>query len=263
MIPDIEELEKRRVRRLKGLQINEISLVDRGAGEGVRVVLAKRDQERPMSSADIRKRADTEWKDFVAIVAKRDGIPEHKAVLKAAHDPRGLALLKICQQANIIEQQRLQDIGFKCELEKLGGDGLPQYPKVHSPEIGGRVTSDTQRTGHGAGHPSPFNPYDTVSASEDGDGALARYRAQFKARRKDGMDGLSARAKTFADIGVVQLSAADVLNEEAKANDELVAEQKSAERDANQLRRPSRGTSMSNGSGQNSLGVNSVPNRSM
>jgi hypothetical protein len=248
MIPDIEELEKRRVRRLKNLQINEISMVDRGAGEGVQILLAKRDlpEEQPVSIHDIRKRADDLWFDYVKEVG---------GVNKALATEKGLTLLELSKQATL-------------HINKLGGDGLPQYPKVHSPEIGGRVTSDTQRTGHGVGHPSPFNPYDTVSASEDGDGALARYRAQFKARRKDGMDMLTARAKTFADIGVVQLSAADVLNEEAKANDELVAEQRSAERDANQLRAPTRrpgGSTQSrhNGSGQSSLGVNSTPNRSM
>jgi hypothetical protein len=41
----------RRARRLKNLKINEVSSVDRGAGEGVRVMLSKRDTDNDLTRA--------------------------------------------------------------------------------------------------------------------------------------------------------------------------------------------------------------------
>jgi hypothetical protein len=252
-----DNMEKRQVRRLKNLRISEISMVDRGAGEGVNIVLAKRHDEPEESnmqtqSVDVTK-ALPMWESYVDLVAKRD-----KCSRSIAYDKAMREMPDIYTAA-----KRISGAGT---ILKLGSDGIDQSPSFSTPSEsfdGGRVVSRTRNAPHGGSHPQPFNPYDSISGTETGESALARYRSQYKARIRDGMDGLTARAKTFADIGGKGLSAADVLNEEAKANDELVAEQRSKERDANQLRRPARGTSQSNGSGQRGLGVTSNPSRSM
>jgi hypothetical protein len=234
----INDSMQKRQRRLKALQIDEVSIVDRAANQHASIVLAKREEPAmPTDTAEVRKRADECWSDYVDLLAKAEGISKAKATLKAATTERGRTLLEISKAATMVEQHRLM---------KLGSDGINQNPSFSTPSEsfdGGRVVSRTRDAPHGTGHPQPFSPYDYTAATETGDGARERYRAQWKARRRDGMDGLSARAKTFEDIGVVQLSAADVLNEEAKGNDELVAEQRTAERDANTLQR-SRGRPM-------------------
>ena len=45
----------RKVRLLRNLRINEVSAVDRGAGEGVKIVLMKRDDEPPRSKPHVER----------------------------------------------------------------------------------------------------------------------------------------------------------------------------------------------------------------
>jgi hypothetical protein len=250
-------------------------------------------QEEAAMQTDILKvdaDAEAKWQGHIQSIMEKDRLTEAKAVNKFLLTREGQLLMRERNDIHLAKVGAVPYQGFITKLDgnhmpiqKLDGnaqgfkpDSLPTPSETQ--DAGGKVHSRTENARHGEGHPQPFSPYDFTARTETGDGALARYRAQFMARRRDGMGGLAARAKTFEDIGVVQLSAADVLNEEAKAEDALVAEQRSAERDANQLRGPMRDSSGStpgsrgrrgvpgaahNGSNQSSLGVNSTPNRSM
>jgi hypothetical protein len=228
-----DSMEKRQVRRLKNLQIVECSLVNAGAGENCKVVLAKRQEESmPISMENIGANADRVWNDYVDIIAKADNLPRYKATIKAAGTEQGKAILMICKTAGLHRE---------IQFQKLGGDGIKPWG------------------GGNSANQSGVSP----SAPVSGDDNLARLRSEHtqKVARKY-IDGIAAKlALGMSQSDAIMRTLRDVPEAKSLSAADMMAAQSSAERDANQLRRPGRGTSMSNGAGQNSLGMGSASYR--
>src|SRR6516162_10895995 len=79
----------RKVRLLRNLRINEVSAVDRGAGEGVKIVLMKRDDEPP----DARSKGPLEkWERAQRREAERREFEDREKLIKGRE--RGAELFK-------------------------------------------------------------------------------------------------------------------------------------------------------------------------
>jgi len=97
----------RRARVLRNLRIGEVSLVDRGAGRGVKVMLAKRDDaeidkaphttEGTMQTTITVAKANNLFEAFVDIVQKRDGVSRATAYERAVRvEPELFQMAKRC-----------------------------------------------------------------------------------------------------------------------------------------------------------------------
>src|SRR5437870_2348959 len=91
-------------RVLRDLQLREVSLVDRGAGVGTKVVLAKRDDDREdttmptTNTIDVRK-APAMWSEYCALVQKRDGLTASRAIDRALQDETGRELFSVAKMS--------------------------------------------------------------------------------------------------------------------------------------------------------------------
>jgi hypothetical protein len=89
-----QETAPRKVRLLTRLRINEVSAVDRGAGEGVKIVLMKRDDEPPRSKPHVERaeraerieRRRREREEFEKTWGKTDAPRLFNDFIKADHD---------------------------------------------------------------------------------------------------------------------------------------------------------------------------------
>jgi hypothetical protein len=105
---------RRPVHIVRDLHISDVSIVDKAAGRGTRVVLAKRDdghkreEDMPtMTQTEISKRAGALWGVYCSLIQKRDGCTMSEAIDRAGRDPIGAEALRMSLDANLAEQQRV------------------------------------------------------------------------------------------------------------------------------------------------------------
>jgi hypothetical protein len=170
-------IPNRKPRVLRNLVINEISTVDKGAGEGVQILLAKAARSLPERQAALREEQERSalspiakaarlWGGYLDFIAARDKVSVSKAVDIALREETGRELFALAKQATAVD--------------KLGGAGFPNGPS------------------HGVSPPS--DPHNTVRGNETGEEALSRLR-QDHARKvytkyMDGVRGHMASGKT-------------------------------------------------------------------
>jgi hypothetical protein len=92
---------QRQLRVLRNLKIAEVSSVDRGSGEGVRIVMTKRDggEQKPIDPLKL-------WDCVTDFVAKRDSISKSASIMKCLSEPLYNELF---------------------QMAKMGGGGLPVH----------------------------------------------------------------------------------------------------------------------------------------
>jgi len=181
-------MSKPPVRVLRGLKVNEISLVDRGAGQGVRIVLMKRHEEpHPNGGTVIRAIPEQVEEPMLLPLLKAHA---HQALAEYIE----LGIAKGMTRSAALDRF----IGTNPQtwrLLKMGSHDLPQPSSVNGG--GGRVPSPTHHSGHG-GTPDPEHPH--TEHHEGGDEALSRMRAAHakKVYRKysDGVRAHMASGKT-------------------------------------------------------------------
>jgi hypothetical protein len=195
---------------LRNLNIREISLVDRGAGEGCRIVLAKRVDDEPdvelltagrdralmQLAADAKTRADeivrqekmerametnavlkreafSIWQDRIAEFAKTLNVNRTRATDAFLRTEEGARLWNVVKNLN------------GSEIVKLGNDGLSGRPSPLLPQRGGRMMDDqgnrvaVRQAPHGnSSDPATIDPHDSVRTIVNPDDVLPRLRAE-------------------------------------------------------------------------------------
>jgi hypothetical protein len=157
-IPDWR-LDAAFARVLSKIRVREVSSVDRAANPGSKILLRKSETDTP--TVEIEKQAGALWETAVTLIQKREGCNRSKAVDLAMKD------------ATAREAYDLSKSTYLDRMQKLGDGGLPQNPKVHTPEIGERTTSRTQRSGHGCSPPD--DPHDSTAHHVDDGEAFKAY----------------------------------------------------------------------------------------
>jgi hypothetical protein len=189
-------------------------------------MLAKRDAPAP--SLDITKALGL-WNGYVDLVQARDKISKSAAIDRASKEmPELLEMAKMVSGAGTV-------------LKVGTATGIPdRKPNTKEyQDAGGKVVSPTVDSGHFAGHPDPTQPFDSVSSTETGDEALARYRREHPGKVAQQFQSI-VDAKVASGMGAAQAVECAIREcPEAKflSAADMIAAQAAAERDANQLRR--------------------------
>jgi hypothetical protein len=155
------------IRRLKNLDIREVSLVDSAANLGAKITLHKRADDKPtapaqLNAVEVAKRADVLWSGYVELIQKRDRCTQSAAIDRALRDPIGADLFDTARKANLAKQQHLMDIGFVADVHdvrKMGGAA--------------GFTHDGINHGDSSNEAGRGNPFPTVEHDVDEDGDYA------------------------------------------------------------------------------------------
>jgi hypothetical protein len=207
-------------KKLRDLDVKEISGVTKGANPGAKVMILKRDDGTPDIAKSAAMSCHNIWQGMVETVRLMEKCSEQDAIdilLTTKTGQEAFAVSKSLSAADVIK-------------------ALPQNDKVSRPEIGGRVTSQTQHSGHGVGHPSPDDPFDTVASTADGAETLARlrrghvrqvahdYYSAVKEKMSSGASESEAHQHALATVpGAKMLSAADMINAQRDAQSDADA----------------------------------------
>jgi hypothetical protein len=257
-----EPYTKARVRRLKNLVVNEVSIVNRAANQHAQIVLAKREEETmPVSMENVGAKADKVWNEYIDIVAKQYDLPHHKAVIKATETEQGRAILRITKIAGLHKEIQFQKLGGATGFKPDNVDTPSEYQ-----DAGGKVHSRTETARHGGSNPQPFSPHDSVSDTATAEATLDRLRRQHMRKEAARFHGIVqdkiAEGASRSDATAFALRECPDMKGCSAAD--MIEAQRAAERDANQLRRsPGADGVRHNGSNQRGLGVTSNPNRAM
>jgi hypothetical protein len=150
-------------KRLMGLKLTDVSLVDKAANQYAKVLLAKRHKEDTAmpTTVDVRKNAARAFASMTATLAAKCNISLRKAQDAILATENGMRLFQIAKER--------PPTGFK-------PDNLPT-PEEYQDESG-RVVSRTRDARHGEGHPDPFQPYNNTLNPATADATLQRLRDQ-------------------------------------------------------------------------------------
>jgi hypothetical protein len=188
-----------RRRVLKDIRVSEISLVDRGAGDGVKIVLAKRwneshpnggtvirrrqavqeDKPMPAAAVDIEKASTGMFEACVSMIQKREACSRSEAYTRALRDP-------VAREA-----YDLQRDAYLTRMQKLGEGSLPQPAQDYGDTAGGRVGSPTRHAGHGdsSNYSDPHRGTEHDVGEHDGDRETERLRDLHPKKAHEAFEG--------------------------------------------------------------------------